>query len=269
MTASTTLSTTSIAFRETPLLAFVLARADDGLVLGHRLSEWCGHAPMLEEDIALANVALDLIGQARSLYDYAARLAGDASSGDPLTEDHFAYRRDVGGYRNLLLVERPNGDFARTIVRQVLFSAMNDPWWRAMTASTDETLAAVAAKAEKETAYHLRHAGEWLIRLGDGTEESRARAQGALDELWPYTGELFEADAAERSLVEAGIAVDPASLRETWDRTVDAVLAEATLTRPPAGWTQRGGRAGRHTEHLGFLLAELQYLQRAHPGATW
>lgn len=256
--------TTSIAFRETPLLAFVLARADDGLVLGHRLSEWCGHGPMLEEDIALANVALDLIGQARSLYAYAARLAGDG-----LTEDHFAYRRDVGGYRNLLLVERPNGDFASTIVRQVLFSAMNDPWWRAMMASTDETLAAVAAKAEKETAYHLRHSAEWLIRLGDGTDESRARSQGALDALWPYTGELFEADAAERALVEAGVAVDPASLKETWDRTLDAILAEATLTRPASGWMQRGGRAGRHSEQLGFLLAELQYLQRAHPEATW
>jgi ring-1,2-phenylacetyl-CoA epoxidase subunit PaaC len=256
--------TTSIAFQETPLLAFVLARADDGLVLGHRLSEWCGHAPMLEEDIALANVALDLIGQARSLYGYAADLSGDG-----LTEDHFAYRRDVGGYRNLLLVERPNGDFAQTIVRQVLFSAMNDPWWRAMMASEDETLAAVAAKAEKETAYHLRHAGEWLIRLGDGTEESRARTQAALDELWPYTGEMFEADAAERALVEAGVAIDPAALRETWDRTLDAILAEATLARPTGTWMQRGGRQGRHTEHLGFLLAELQYLQRAHPEATW
>lgn len=256
--------TTSIAFRETPLLAYVLARADDGLVLGHRLSEWCGHGPMLEEDIALANVALDLIGQARSLYAYAARLAGEG-----LTEDHFAYRRDVTGYRNLLLVERPNGDFAQTIVRQVLFSAMNDPWWRAMMASADETLAAVAAKAEKETAYHLRHAAEWLIRLGDGTDESHARAQAALDEVWPYTGELFEADVHERALIEAGVAVDPAALRATWDGTVDAILAEATLTRPAGGWMQRGGRAGRHTEQLGFLLAELQYLQRAHPEAEW
>lgn len=256
--------TTSIAFRETPLLAYVLGRADDGLVLGHRLSEWCGHAPMLEEDIALANVALDLIGQARSLYGYAAELYGDG-----LTEDHFAYRRDVTGYRNLLLVERPNGDFAHTIVRQVLFSAMNDPWWRAMMASTDATLAAVAAKAEKETAYHLRHAGEWLIRLGDGTEESHGRTQAALDELWPYTGELFEADAAERAMIEAGVAVDPASLKETWDRTLDAILAEATLTRPTGTWMQRGGRQGRHTEHLGYILAELQYLQRAHPEATW
>ena len=261
--------TTSIRFEETPLLAFVLARADDGLVLGHRLSEWCGHAPMLEEDIALANVALDLIGQARSLYDYAARLAGTDLAGNPLTEDHFAYRRDVTGYGNLLLVERPNGDFAQTIARQVLFSAMNDPWWRAMMGSSDETLAAVAAKAEKETAYHLRHAAEWLIRLGDGTDESHARAQAALDELWPYTGELFEADAAERALIESGVAVDPASLRGTWDRTLDAVLAEATLTRPADGWMQRGGRAGRHSEPLGFLLAELQYLQRTHPEATW
>jgi ring-1,2-phenylacetyl-CoA epoxidase subunit PaaC len=254
--------TTSITVAETPLLALVLRRADDALILGHRLSEWCGHAPMLEEDIALANVALDCVGQARALYDYAAAIDGRG-----LTEDDFAYRREAGQYRNCLLVEQPNGDFAATIVRQVLFSAFADPYWRAMMASTDAALAAAAAKAEKETAYHLRHAAEWLIRLGDGTAESRARAQDALDDLWPYAGELFEPDPPE--LVAAGIAVDPAGLRPAFDATLDAVLAEATLRRPGGGHARSGGRAGRHSEHLGFLLAELQYLQRAHPGAVW
>jgi ring-1,2-phenylacetyl-CoA epoxidase subunit PaaC len=258
------MASTSIAFEETPLLTFVLRRADDALVLGHRLSEWCGHAPMLEEDIALANIGLDLIGQARSLYDYAASLAGR-----DLTEDHFAYLRDAGQYRNCLLVEQPNGDFAVTIARQFLFSAFIDPYWRALAGSTDATLAAIAAKAEKESAYHLRHSAEWLIRLGDGTQESHERAQNALDELWMFTGELFEVDAAERALIEAGIAVDPARLRETWDATVDAVLNEATLERPTSSWMQTGGRAGRHSEHLGYILAELQYLQRTYPGATW
>ena len=257
-------ATTSIAVCETPLVTYVLRRADDALVLGHRLSEWCGHAPVLEEELALANIALDLIGQARSLYDYAARLDGRG-----LTEDHFAYLRDVNRYRNCLLVEQPNGDFAMTIVRQVVFSAFMDPYWRAMTASRDETLAAIAAKAEKESVYHLRHAAEWLIRLGDGTPESHRRAQAALDELWPYSGELFEVDGAERALIEARVAIDPAGLRGAWNTTLDAVLAQATLARPAQGWMQTGGRSGRHSEHLGTILTELQYLQRTYPGATW
>ncbi|WP_298965310.1 1,2-phenylacetyl-CoA epoxidase subunit PaaC [uncultured Methylobacterium sp.] len=258
------MTTTSITLAETPLLALVLRRADDALILGHRLSEWCGHGPMLEEDVALANIALDCVGQARSLYDYAATLDGRG-----LTEDDLAYRRDVGQYRNCLLVEQPNGDFAATIVRQVLASAFLDPYWRAMTASADPTLAAIAAKAEKETAYHLRHAAEWLIRLGDGTPESHERAQAALDDLWPYSGELMESDDAEAELVRAGIAVDPAAIRPAFDATVAMVLREATLTAPAASWRQSGGRQGRHSEHLGFILADLQYLQRAHPGATW
>jgi ring-1,2-phenylacetyl-CoA epoxidase subunit PaaC len=257
-------ATTSIAVSETPLTTYVLRRADDALVLGHRLSEWCGHAPVLEEELALANIALDLIGQARSLYDYAARLDGRG-----LTEDDLAYLRDVNRYRNCLLVEQPNGDFAATIVRQVLFSAFMDPYWRAMTASGDETLAAIAAKAEKESVYHLRHAAEWLIRLGDGTPESHRRAQAALDELWSYSGELFEVDGAERALIEAGAAIDPAGLRGAWNTTLDAVLAQATLARPAEGWMQTGGRSGRHSEHLGTILTELQYLQRTYPGATW
>lgn len=258
------MSTTSIALAESPLLALVLRRADDALILGHRLSEWCGHAPMLEEDIALANIALDCVGQARALYEYAAQVDGRG-----LTEDDFAYRREAHQYRNCLLVEQPNGDFAATIVRQVLFSAFIDPYHRALTASRDAALAAIAAKAEKETAYHLRHSGEWLIRLGDGTDESHARARAALDELWPYTGELFEVDAAEAALIEAGTLPDPRALRTEFDATLDHILSEATLTRPTGGWMQSGGRAGRHSEHLGFILSDLQYLQRAHPGATW
>ncbi|ACL61937.1 1,2-phenylacetyl-CoA epoxidase subunit PaaC [Methylobacterium nodulans] len=254
--------TTSIAVAETPLLALVLRRADDALILGHRLSEWCGHAPMLEEDIALANLALDCVGQARALYDYAAALDGRG-----LTEDDLAYRREAHQYRNCLLVEQPNGDFAATIVRQVLFSAFADPYWRAMTGSADPTLAAIAAKTEKETAYHLRHAGEWLIRLGDGTQESHARAQAALDDLWPYAAELFEPDPP--GLPAESIAVDPAALRPAFDAALEALLGEATLERPSGRFAQSGGRAGRHSEHLGFILADLQYLQRAHPGAVW
>ena len=258
------MATTSISYAETALLNLVLRRADDALILGHRLSEWCGHAPMVEEDIALANIALDLVGQARSLYDYAARVAGSG-----LTEDHFAYRREQHQYRNCLLVEQPNGDFAATIVRQVLFSAFMDLYWREMMKSRDNTLAAIAAKAEKETAYHLRHSAEWLIRLGAGTEESHDRAQAALDELWVYSGELFEGDAVERSLIGAGIALDCRSLQDDWQRRIEPILREATLTIPSTPFVQSGGRSGRHTEHLGYILADLQFLQRAHPEAVW
>ncbi|MGO1079460.1 1,2-phenylacetyl-CoA epoxidase subunit PaaC [Inquilinus sp. CA228] len=253
-----------ITVAETPLVRYALARADDALILGHRLSEWCGHAPMMEEDMALANIGLDLIGQARAIYGYAAEV--EAAGND---EDRYAYLRDVRQYRNLLLVEQPNGDFARTILRQFLYSAFADPYWRAMMGSADPTLAAIAAKSEKESAYHLRHSAEWVIRLGDGTAESHARAQGAVEELWPYTGELFVPDEGERGLIAQGVAVDPEGLRETWSATVAAVLAEATLAMPPAGWSQRGGRDGRHSEHLGHLLSELQVLQRTYPGAKW
>jgi ring-1,2-phenylacetyl-CoA epoxidase subunit PaaC len=258
------MATTSISFTETPLLNLVLRRADDALILGHRLSEWCGHAPMVEEDIALANIALDLIGQARSLYDYAARVEGSG-----LSEDHFAYRREQHQYRNCLLVEQPNGDFAATIVRQVLFSAFMDLYWREMMNSRDETLAAIAAKAEKETAYHLRHSAEWLIRLGDGTDESHERARVALDELWTYTGELFEADEIGRELAQSGTAPDASLVEDSWRKRIEPILREATLNIPNPAWMQSGGRSGRHTEHLGYILADLQFLQRAHPEAVW
>jgi len=257
------MTTTNIHVAETPLVLFTLRRADDALILGHRLSEWCGHAPTPEEDVALANMGLDLLGQARSLYTHAASVEGAGHD-----EDDLAYLRDTPQFRNLLLVEQPNGDFAVTIARQFLYAAYVDPWWRAMTASADPTLAAIAAKAEKETAYHLRHAAEWMIRLGDGTAESHRRAQAAVDQLWPYVGEMFE-PGDEAGLIADGTAADPAALRPIFDTTLITVLDQATL-RPPANtWTQRGGRQGRHSEHLGFLLAEMQHLQRTHPGASW
>ena len=258
------MATGSVMVVETPLITYALRRADDALILGHRLSEWCGHAPMLEEDMALANMALDLLGQARSLYGYAAML--EAAGHD---EDDFAFRRDERSYRNLLLLEQPNGDFAQTILRQFLYAAFIDPYWRMMTGSKDETLAAIAAKAEKESAYHLRHSAEWVIRLGDGTAESHARIDDALTLLWPYADEMFSIDAGERGLIDAGIATDLDLLRPIWRETLDRILPRATLSVPAEGWSQKGGRAGIHSEHLGHLLADLQYLQRSHPGATW
>lgn len=258
------MATASISIKESPLVLYVLRRADDALILGHRLSEWCGHGPMLEEDMALANMALDLIGQARELYSYAAAVEGAGHD-----EDSLAYLRDERQYRNLLLVEQPNGDFARTMMRQLFYSAFADPYWRAMMASLDPTLAAIAAKSEKESAYHLRHAAEWMIRLGDGTAESNHRAQAAVDDLWAFTGELFEADAIDTGLIKAGVAVDPDSLRAKFLATVGDVLRTATLIEPANDWMQKGGRSGRHTEHLGHLLSELQSMQRTFPNATW
>ncbi len=258
------MAVSNIRVSETPLVLYALRRADDALILGHRLSEWCGHAPTLEEDMALSNTALDLLGHARELYGYAARVEGKDND-----EDNLAYLRDAGQYRNLLLVEQPNGDFAHTMVRQLLYSAFADPCWRAMMQSKDATLAAIAAKSEKESAYHLRHASEWIIRLGDGTEESHARAQAAIDDLWAFTGEMFQADDSERGLVDSGIAVDPAALRPQWLKTVTNVVREATLQLPDNNWMQQGGRSGRHSEHLGHLLSDLQYMQRAFPGLTW
>ena len=254
----------SISVTETPLVLYALRRADDALILGHRLSEWCGHAPALEEDMALANMGLDLLGQARELYSYAAKIEAKGNN-----EDTFAYLRDVRQYRNLLLVEQPNGDFARTMARQFFYAAFADLYWRAMMKSGDATLAAIAAKSEKESAYHLRHSSEWMVRLGDGTEESHRRVQTAVDDLWAYTGEMFEVDESERALIERGSVIDPVTLRPQWLTTITAVLAEATLALPDSDWMQQGGRSGRHSEHLGHLLSELQSMQRTFPGATW
>ena len=247
-----------------PLFVYVLSRADDALVLGHRLSEWCGHAPMMEEDMALANMGLDLIGQARELYTYAAEVEGAGND-----EDKLAYLRDVQHYRNVLLVEWPNGDFAYTMMRQFFYSAFADRYWRAMMSSTDATLAAIAAKSEKEFAYHLRHSSEWIIRLGDGTDESHRRAQLALNDLWAFTGELFQPHAGDDALFASGIAIDPSGLLSPWTDNVVSVLRSASLTLPQSQWMQKGGRSGQHSEHLGHLLSELQSLQRTYPNATW
>ena len=246
------------------LFKYVLSLADEALVLGHRLSEWSGRGPLLEEDIALSNLALDLIGQARLFYAYAGEVEGQGRG-----EDDLAYLRDEHIFANVLLVEQPNGDFAATMVRHLLYAAFMHPYLQALQKSADTRLAEIAAKAVKEMAYHVRHAAEWVIRLGDGMEESHARAAAALDELWMYTGELFAMDDGERALVRKGVAVDRETVRPAWGATVDRVLAEATLKRPADRWMQTGGRSGRHSEHLGHLLAEMQVLHRAHPGATW
>jgi ring-1,2-phenylacetyl-CoA epoxidase subunit PaaC len=246
------------------LFEYALGLADDALILGHRLSEWSGQAPVLEEDIALSNLALDLIGQARLFYARAGEVEGRGRD-----EDALAYLRDEHEFANLLLTEQPNGDFAATMVRQLFYAAFKHPFYEALTRSQDRQLADIAGKAVKEMAYHVRHAGEWVIRLGDGTEESHRRATAALDDLWMYTGEMFEVDEGVEALVRAGIAVDPAGIRPAWDATVDRVLREATLARPADRWMQSGGRRGRHSEHLGHLLAEMQVLHRAHPGVVW
>lgn len=254
------METTSISVQATPLLRYVLQRADDALVLGHRLSEWCGAAPMMEEEMALANMGLDLIGQARALYGYAAALSANGR-----TEDDFAYFRDERDFGNLLLLEQPNGDFAYTMVRQYLYSAFIDLYWQALMKSPDATLAAIAAKAEKESAYHLRHTAEWVVRLGDGTAQSHERAQRAIDRLWPYTGEMFMAEDKEMS----AMLPDQVALRPVWLAAVKSVLARATLKLPQDGWMQKGGREGVHSEHLGHLLAEMQSVARTYPEAVW
>ena len=247
-----------------PLFPYLLRLADDRLVLGHRLSEWCGHGPILEEDIALANIALDLIGEATLLL----KLAGEVE-GQDRSEDALAYFRDAVDYRNLLMVELPKGDFAFTIVRQLLFSVFSLRQMEALTKSRNAELAGIAAKAVKEARYHVRHSAEWVVTLGDGTDESHDRAQRALDDLWRYTGELFIADDVERAVAAEGLGVDPSMLADAWRADVDAVLARAMLTVPSASYMQRGGRDGRHTEHLGHMLSEMQILARSHPGATW
>jgi len=247
-----------------PLYRYVLRLGDLALVLGQRLSEWVGHAPALEEDLGLANTALDLVGQARLLLAYAGEIEGGGRS-----EDEIAFLREQGQYLNPTLAEQPNGDFGETIVRQVLLDAFQLALYERLTSSRDDRLAAIAEKAVKETRYHLRYSAGWLVRLGDGTEESHARAQRALERLWPYTVELFEADALDRQMAEQGIAPSLEEVRSAWDRHIDEVLAEATLGRPqdrPFTWF---GKRGEHSEHLGYLLAEMQYLQRAYPGARW
>jgi ring-1,2-phenylacetyl-CoA epoxidase subunit PaaC len=243
---------------------YLLRLGDDRLVLGHRLSEWCGHAPILEEDIALANIALDLIGEATLLLGLAARIEGQGRDADVL-----AYLRDSVDYRNALLLELPKGDFAVTIVRQFFYSVFALLQAEALQHSGNADLSGIAAKAVKESRYHVRHSADWVLKLGSGTAESHERTQGAVDELWRYTGELFLSDDVDRSVAESGFGVDPSALEENWQTHVRDVLERASLTIPETNYMQRGGRDGRHTEHLGHMLAEMQIVARSHPGASW
>lgn len=247
-----------------PLVEYLLRLGDDRLVLGHRLSEWCGHAPILEEDIALANIALDLIGQASRVLALAGEIEGAGRD-----EDALAFLREAIDYRNVLMVELPKGDFAYTIVRQFLFSVAAYYQMEGLTKSTDTTVAGLAAKALKESRYHVRHTGEWVIKLGDGTAESHRRAQEALDALWRFTGEMFLVDEVDAALIADGTIPDMALIEPTWRAQVADVVRRATLTLPENGYMQRGGRAGRHSEHLGHLLSEMQIVPRSYPGAKW
>lgn len=245
-----------------PLTEYVLGLADDALVLSHRLGEWIATAPELEEDVALANIGLDVLGQARSLLSYAGQL--EEAGRD---EDALAFLRDERDFRNLQIVERPNGDFGRTIARQLAFSVYQYELYDRLRTSADVTLAAVAGKAVKEVAYHRDHATQWVLRLGDGTDESHRRMQAGLEDVWPYVPEIFDPWPVVGALAE--VAVDPVALRQPWVRYIDSVLAEATLTVPEPVFESHGGRRGLHTEAMGYLLAEMQHLHRAHPGASW
>ena len=246
------------------LFQFALRMGDSALVLAHRLSEWTGHAPILEEELGNANVALDLLGQAQLWL----QLAADAE-GAGRTPDDLAYLRDAHHYRNYLLVEQPNGDYGQTLVRQVYFDAWHWLSLRALQPSSDERIAEIAHKAEKEVRYHLERSSDWLVRLGDGTEESHAKAQEAVDDLWRFTGELFAADEVDNVFENEFDGPDLFRIREQWRETVAAVLEEATLAMPEDEWMASGGKEGRHSEHLGYMIAEMQSLQRAYPGANW
>ena len=247
-----------------PLETYAVRLGDDALVLGHRLSEWCSNAPFLEEDLALSNVALDYIGRARMLYSYAGELRGDGSG-----EDDYAYLRDVRQYSNLLIHELPRGDFAFSMARQFLLDVYYVEFLDRLMRSSDETLAAIAGKAIKESTYHLRRSTDWIMRLGDGTQESHQRLQRAVDELGGFTPELFEMDELEIVLQQRGVAVDRSAIQGSWESRVRSTLEAATLTQPETSWRVGGGRRGIHTEHLGHLIGELQFLQRAYPGLEW
>ncbi len=245
--------------------AWLLRSGDSALILSQRLTEWCGKGPVLEEDMALANVALDLMGQARLWLSYAAEHEGEGSD-----EDSLAFLRDVTAFRNLLLVEQPNGDYAETLMRQFFFDCWHYHQLQSLQTSVDPRVAEIAAKSIKEVTYHLRRSGDLVVRLGDGSEESHRRMQAAADRLWAFTGEAFIDDDIDRQAAADGIAPLPSGLREAWLADVSHVFVEATLLLPSAdAWMQSGGKQGRHTEHLGFLLAEMQFLQRAYPGAQW
>lgn len=250
--------------KQDALVEYLLRLGDSALILGQRLSERVGHSPALEEEMGTANVALDLVGQARGWLGYAAELEGNGRD-----EDTLAFHRDAWDFRNLLIVEMPNDHYGFTIARQYLFDAYHLQLLRALTASEDARIAELAAKAVKEVGYHVRRSAQWVVRLGDGTEESHAKIQAAIDELWCYTGEMFKPDSVDRLLLSEKIAPDLAVLRLGWNEHVAATLDEATLNRPSDGWMQSGGKQGTHTEHLGYVLAEMQFLPRAYPDARW
>ena len=246
------------------LFTYTLRIADDSLILGQRLSEWCGHGPIIEEDIALTNIALDLIGQATSLLEYAAQVENKGRSADDL-----AFLRFENQYFNTQLVEQKNGDFAVTIVRQWIFDTFRLPFYEALQHSSDKQLAAVAEKSLKETKYHWKHSSEWMIRMGGGTEESNKRVTDALNLLWKFSDELFYMDDVDKELISQGIAIDLETLRPAFNERIQLVLQQATLQLPDSKWKLNGGRLGRHTEHFGHLLAEMQYMQRAYPNMEW
>ncbi len=245
-------------------LELALRMGDNCLILGQQVSAWCGHAPALEEDIALANTALDLIGQTKLWLGLAAALEGKERNADDL-----AFLRDGRAFRNCLLVEQPNGDFGQTLMRQFLFDAWHHPMLTALVKSSDKRIAEIAEKSVKEAAYHLERSGDLVVRLGDGSAESRARMQGALDALWPFTGELMTPDSVDETLAASGVAPDPGRIEKQWTEYVHATLEEATLTPPEGAYMQRGGKAGLHGEAFGHLLADMQFLQRSYPGASW
>jgi ring-1,2-phenylacetyl-CoA epoxidase subunit PaaC len=246
------------------LFEYLLRLGDNALILGHRLSEWCGHSPALEEDLALSNVALDLIGQTQLWLNLAGEVEGKGRDADKL-----AYLRDGRDFRNVLLVEQPNGDFAVTMARQFYFDAWHYLLLRELAGSKDSRIAEIAAKGLKEVTYHLERSRDWVLRLGDGTEESHRRMQTAIDDLWMYTGELFESDEIDQAMAGEGLGPDLSTLHEPWLDLVRATAEEATLSLPQPGWAQKGGKRGIHSEHLGYILADLQFLQRAYPNATW
>lgn len=243
---------------------YLIRLGDNALILSQRLGEWCGHGPVLEQDIAMTNIALDLLGQARMLLTYAGELEGKGR-----TEDALAYFRDAHEFRNVLLVEQPNQDWAYTIVRQFFFDTFQFYNYEALLQSRDQHLAGIAEKSLKEVTYHLRYSSEWVVRLGDGTETSHLKMQAAVDDLWMYSGEITTPDDTDRLVAESGLGPDLSKIKVQWAQKVAAILTEATLKRPENNWMQSGGKQGRHTEHLGFILAEMQHLQRTYPGNEW
>jgi len=269
------------------LLNYTLYLADNASVMSHRLGEWCGHGPILEQDIALTNISLDDIGQARSFYQYAAEqvnhipaaektnlfsdmvLNNKIASGEAIDEDDLAYLRDAGDYSNILLVEQPNKDWAYTVARSFFYDTFAHLFYTALLQSKDETLKAIAEKSLKEVNYHMRWSSEWVIRLGDGTAESHDRMQTAINDLWMYTGEMFKMTETDSAMLTTGIGVDLQTLKQPWHEHISAMLKEATLNMPADTWMQEGGKEGRHSEHLGYILAEMQFVQRTYPGLEW